>query len=210
MKANRLRAHGWLFVCRLWPGACGRWIRYRTSRRGGQIALDLGAGGPGRAETLGVDTHPGADVVWDLRLGLPWADGSVASIFSDHCLEHLALTDMFDVLRECHRVLHKGGQLRISVPHIDPYVSAWLKGDFAFLSEMISDVPGGEDDLYGTAFDRISWLLLRDGDHRAMFDAESIKHKLSLAGFGNVEQVQYEPAVDGPIRFSSIYLVARK
>ena len=178
--------------------------------KSGDLKLDLGAGGPGRRGTIGVDLHPNADMVWDLTRGIPCDDDCVSAIFSDHFLEHLSLVEVVQVLKECHRVLKPGGRLRFTVPHIDPYIDAWLRGDAAFIASKITDIPQSQESLYGTPFDRISWLLLRDGEHRALFDRESILHKVKLAGFEQVNTVKFDLDVDQNPRFSSVYVEAIK
>jgi SAM-dependent methyltransferase len=172
--------------------------------------LDLGAGGAGRAGTIGIDLDPRADLVWDLAHGIPADDDSIDAIHSDHFFEHLALRDVVCLLADCHRVLRVGGRLRFTVPHIDPYVDAWLAGDKAFIDAKITDVPPDQAALYATPFDRISWLLLRDGEHRSLFDRRSIVHKVELAGFDRVTVDEYRPSLDGSPRFSSVYVDAVK
>lgn len=175
-----------------------------------QIELDLGSGGPGREGSIGIDLHPQADVVWNLQRGIPLSSNSVATIYSDHFLEHLPLVDVFNVLCECYRVLTPGGKLRFTVPHIDPYIEAWIKSDFKYIASKISDVPPSQKHLYQTCFDRISWLLLRDGEHKSMFDKQAILDKVKLAGFKKVSATVFDPASDRNPRFSSIYVEALK
>jgi len=134
----------------------------------------------------------------------------VAEIRSDHCFEHLELPIVLDVLRECHRVLVPGGALDFTVPHIDPYLEAYQRRDFGFLRDKIVDVPSQQSELYGTCFDLIAWLLLRSGEHKSLFDRDSIVAKVRLAGFEDVQTRGYDPARDGDPRFSSVYVVAIK
>jgi ubiquinone/menaquinone biosynthesis C-methylase UbiE len=46
----------------------------------------------------------------------PFPDGSVLAAYSSHTLEHLYLDQAQDVLRECYRVLVRGGTLRLALP----------------------------------------------------------------------------------------------
>ena len=66
------------------------------------------------------------------------------------------------------------------------------------------------EELYNTCFDRISWLLLRSGEHKSMFDRESIVHKIHLAGFNQVKIDCFDPKIDLNQRFSSICVEAIK
>jgi predicted SAM-dependent methyltransferase len=180
------------------------------SRSTAPISLDLGCGPTKRPGFVGIDLSETADVRWDLRWGLPFADNTIAEIRSDHFLEHLELPMVVTVLSECHRALRSGGSLDFTVPHFDPYLDAYLRHDFEFLKENIYDVPRDQEDLYDTCFDRIIWLLYRDGGHQSMFDTESILAKVRLAGFTSVTTREYDSTRDVNQRFSSIYVVAIK
>ena len=49
-------------------------------------------------------------VVWcDVNRGLPYPEGSVHKVYSSHMLEHLERKKGESFLRECFRVLKKGG-----------------------------------------------------------------------------------------------------
>ena len=159
---------------------------------------------------MGLDLSPDADIQWDIRWGLPFDDNSVIEIRSDHFLEHLELPMVVEVLRECRRVLVPGGMLYFTVPHLDPYVDAYLRRDWQFLKEKITDIPEGQEDLYSTCFDRIAWLLHRAGEHKSLFDRDSVIAKLRVVGFTDVRIREFDPNRDINWRFSSIYVGAVK
>lgn len=80
--------------------------------------VDLGCGTLKKARD-GVDRFyaPGVDYVVDLDspdVRLPFADSSVESIITHHCLEHIQ--HLIPLMDECYRVLVDGGPLRIVVP----------------------------------------------------------------------------------------------
>jgi predicted SAM-dependent methyltransferase len=199
---------------RAWRRMVGRRVALRRARqlytRHEPLRIDIGCGATPRPGFVGVDLHPAADIHWDLAWGLPFADETVVEIRSDHCFEHLELPRVVEVLRACHRVLVPGGQLDFSVPHIDPYLEAYARRDRDFLHEKIVDVPAEQAALYDTCFDRIAWLLLRSGEHRSLFDRESILHKTHLAGFHDVRTRDVDPDRDPDPRFSSVYVVATR
>lgn len=76
------------------------------------MKLHLGAG-PLRLE--GWENH---DSEVDLRQPLPWKDGSVDFIFTEHCVEHLFQREVWNFFVECRRILKPGGVVRTSVPSI--------------------------------------------------------------------------------------------
>ena len=70
---------------------------------------------------LDVVSHPGV-YFWDCRSGLPFSDGAVAAIYSEHFFEHLDLkSEARPFLRECLRCLQPGGVLRMVVPDAGAY-----------------------------------------------------------------------------------------
>jgi predicted SAM-dependent methyltransferase len=82
------------------------------------LAIDIGCGAVKRAGCVGVDKEagPGVDHVVDVeREPLPFADRSVATIFSAHCLEHLAEHAL--VFHEISRVAVNGAALEIWTPY---------------------------------------------------------------------------------------------
>ena len=175
-----------------------------------EICLDLGCGSMKRPRFIGIDLSIYADIIWDISWGIPFNDNSIKEIRSDHFFEHLELPVLYKTLQECYRVLVPGGILDFTVPHIDPYIKAYLKNDFNFIKNKIYDIPNGQYFLYSTCFDRISWLLLRSGEHKSCFDKRSIIEKLKKVGFKDVITRKYDKKRDINKRFSSIYIVAKK
>jgi hypothetical protein len=55
--------------------------------------LDIGCGLNSHPNLINLDYlwHPGVDVCWDTTRGLPFADGTLRGVFSEHCLEHFPL-----------------------------------------------------------------------------------------------------------------------
>jgi len=82
------------------------------------LRLDIGCGLNKRAGHIGVDRYKGSNAEHILNIEhepLPFADNSVDSIFTSHCLEHIE--DIIFVMNEFWRVLKWGGELKIHVPH---------------------------------------------------------------------------------------------
>ena len=64
----------------------------------------------------------------DLTKKFPWADSSIAIVYSSHTLEHFSKEDGQRFLVECHRVLRKDGIIRIVVPDLHHDVIEYLEG----------------------------------------------------------------------------------
>lgn len=58
----------------------------------------------------------------DVTKRLPWADGTVDFIFTEHMVEHLKPTEAWGFFEECRRILRSGGVVRTTVPSI---VKVW-------------------------------------------------------------------------------------
>ena len=73
-----------------------------------------------------------ADKKLDLTKGLPYSEGSVSHIYSEHFIEHLSYVDFKKLLFDCYRVLIKGGVVRFSTPNlkwiVDCYITNNLEG----------------------------------------------------------------------------------
>jgi len=56
------------------------------------------------------------DVDVDITKPLPFKDGSCSHLYAEHCLEHISHQEAWNFFTECHRILAKGGRLRIAIP----------------------------------------------------------------------------------------------
>ena len=91
--------------------------------KGDPVILELGCGPGKKPGHIGIDIIdlPHVDIVADLEDGLPFLpNGSVDVIHANSILEHIR--NFEPLLRDITRVLRKGGQARIFVPHFsNPY-----------------------------------------------------------------------------------------
>ncbi len=91
------------------------------------LAIDIGCGWAKRPGFIGVDKDAVPDVEHRVdveREPLPFADRSVGTIFTSHCLEHLA--DQALIFREMSRVAVNGAGLEIWTPY------AWTDEAFIY------------------------------------------------------------------------------
>jgi SAM-dependent methyltransferase len=177
---------------------------------GQPVRLELGGGDFRRSGWLSIDATDGAQIRLDLRRALPFPNGSVAEIHSEHFLEHLRYPDeVMGILREAWRVLAPGGLFSFSVPNVRPYAEAYVRDDLDWLRDRVYDRPpgGAYDD---TALDVLAWFALREGEHLTLFDGENACHRMRLAGFSEVKTREFDPARDYNRRESSVYVEGRK
>lgn len=92
------------------------------------LLLNIGAGTQKLPGFVNIDIEPGADIVLDVRKGLPFASNSVDGIYSEHFIEHVVQGDICFFLRECRRVLAPGGIMRVATPDLDEIIADYVRG----------------------------------------------------------------------------------
>jgi predicted SAM-dependent methyltransferase len=63
----------------------------------------------------------------NLRAGIPFPEGSFEVVYHSHVLEHFSRPEAVAFLRECRRVLKKGGIIRIVVPDLESLARTYLQ-----------------------------------------------------------------------------------
>jgi len=126
---------------------------------------------------------------YNLLTEWPFADESVQYIAGSHFIEHLDLNHGMAFAKECHRVLKKGGVLRLSCPDMEIYAKNYVSRNKNFFdNELIKEwccfkkaVTPGEI-FIAKAYDS-------GGSHKWFYDFESLKHVLEAAGFRDIRKV---------------------
>jgi predicted SAM-dependent methyltransferase len=179
-----------------WIGAVIRNRRFQLRAAHVRSAryLDVGCGPNTHQGFINLDYlwHPGVDVCWDIRRGLPFADGSLQGVFSEHCLEHFPLADGIGLLREIRRVLTPRGIARLVVPDGELYLRTYAR--------QLAGAPGDrfpyqEQDAAGalwTPMVSVNRIFYQDREslfgHRTIFDFQLLRAALFQAGFAGVER----------------------
>jgi hypothetical protein len=90
--------------------------------------LNIGCGDRFHPEWTNLDfeSHAGGVMAHDLRTGLPFPDATFDAVYHSHVLEHFDAEKGAALLRECHRVLRKGGIIRIAVPDLERIAQLYL------------------------------------------------------------------------------------
>ena len=143
---------------------------------------------------LDVDWRRGLDICWDVRKGLPFADNEIPGVFSEHCLEHIAVAECAAVIREVFRILVPGGRFRLILPDAELYLRAYLDrvsgGEARFPFEDASDA--------GVHALPITYVnsVFRDHGHQFAYDFAYTQVLLREAGFANVNRCAYRQGDD--------------
>jgi predicted SAM-dependent methyltransferase len=164
--------------------------RLRAYHRRQGLKLNLGCGAhrlDGWVNVDGAARHP-VDLRIDLRRPLPFGDGSSELVFSHHVLEHLEYPDeALAFLRECRRVMAPQGVLRVVVPDLERYARNYLTEEGRV---QLGGLIGETEPLNEPA----EWLhegLWRYHAHLFAYDESTLAGLLRLAGFTNVERVEF-------------------
>ncbi len=109
----------------------------------------------------------------DVRKGLPIGDAGVSGVYSSHFLEHLTEPMARRFLAECRRVLRPGGCLSVVVPDLQRMVQYYAERTWS-----------GDELVDAMAFVAASWE-----PHKWMYDQDTLSHRLTDAGFGEVRRL---------------------
>lgn len=126
-----------------------------------RLLRKVGIVSPLRAERLArVDPQI---LCWDLRRGIPFADGTFDVVYHSHFLEHLDRNVASIVLTECRRALKPGGILRVVVPDWEKLTHWYLDA----LRDWDAGKPGAPQ-RHGTAmYDLIDQMVRNDASGSA-------------------------------------------
>ncbi len=112
----------------------------------------------------------------DLTKSIPFPDNTINNIYSSHFFEHLTYNQSEILLKECFRVLKKGGIIRIAVPSLDQEVQeiklalyAYENGDFHKIQKYVTSESSGYNSIFN--------------NHRFMFNYQLIFKHLEKVGF---------------------------
>lgn len=187
-RANRLSAPFYDHLARR------RTARFLENLNQKDLLVNVGCGYRPLPGWVNVDIARGyADVVWDIRKGLPFNDQSCAAIFCEHVIEHLSREDGLNLLREFHRILQPGGVVRISTPDAGRFLKSYVNGD-GFLNH-----PGFGDHV-SNPLDRINMMMRENGQHLWVYDEASLIAALSLSGFKEIVRQQFAESLSGEMK----------
>ncbi len=176
--ANRLASpfHSWL--------ARRRTISLLQSLPSSGTLVNIGCGYRPLSGWVNLDLVPGqADMIWDIRDGLPFRDQTIEAIFCEHVIEHLTAADGMLFIKECRRVLQCGGVLRLSTPDARKYLFSYVYEDEFLKQHRFGD--GSR-----LPIDLINQMMRENGHHLWVYDVLSLTRLLREAGFQNVQVME--------------------
>ena len=145
--------------------------------------LHVGCGNVKLLGWLNIDVEPSADLVIDVREGLPFHDNSVGFIYNEHFFEHLTYEEGEKALREFWRCLNKGGVLRIATPDLDVLIQKYNRG---FKNQ----------DWFPAGFEFVKTkgmainMFFRWWGHQYLYNEEELTGQLIKVGFQNIKRCE--------------------
>ena len=182
--------------------------------------VQIGGGSHILKDFLNIDIIPPADLICDVREGLPLKSGSVEYIFSEHFLEHIdyPISVKF-FIKECYRVLKPKGLFVIGVPDSKLIVKHYINRNNRFYKKAIKKWYSNRNCLkhFNTYIDLLNYHF-RDQDddqkynpHLWAYDKEKIYSLLKKTGFTKIKNWKFNESIANINRkFGSIYIVAEK
>lgn len=157
-------------------GKCTRYL-FRPRLPAGEVNLHLGCGAIQHPRFINIDGMPGGHIhfIRDIDNLSIFKTGSVDLIYASHCLEHFSHLALPAVIAEWHRVLKKGGTLRLSVPDFDLLLDIYRANGDA-IESVVGILMGGQDYRYNF--------------HMSLFNRDYLQKLLDAAGFARVEPWQ--------------------
>lgn len=120
----------------------------------------------------------------DLRGELPDGDNSVDYIYCSNVLEHFEKYESTAILKECWKVLKKGGMIRVVLPDLNKLIENYTTADNFNLEYF-----GYNKDQYNGFIGRFKRLFIRG--HQWMYDKNSFKALLKEVGFLNINEQKF-------------------
>lgn len=179
--------------------------RYATAK---DLKLNVGCGNNLKTGWVNIDCSANANLQLDMREQMPFPNGSVQMIYSEHFLEHLNYPDdARRFLSESFRVLEPGGTFSVGVPDAGGALLGYANA---------CDRRQGESNPWHpewckTEMEHINFLFRQGFDHRFAYDFETMEHALKEAGFVGIRRREFDPGLDSKIRQSgTLYVNAVK
>ena len=123
----------------------------------------------------------------DATQRFPFADGTFQYVYTEHMIEHVPYPQGTLMLRECHRVMRKGGVIRVITPDLAAIIGLYRSGLSAIQKEYLSwfcqaFVPAEYPHNAASAIN----AMFRQWGHQFIYDEATLAEAMRAAGFRSV------------------------
>jgi predicted SAM-dependent methyltransferase len=175
------------------------------------LQLHFGCGPNHKAGWINIDLMDStADLALDLREPLPFADGSVKHVYSEHAFEHLTYPDEANrLLAESLRVLAPGGIFDVGVPdteraiydyYVERNAEKLARARELWHKEAWIDLP----------LHQLNYHFYQGTEHKYAWDCETLSNVLAKAGYVDIGRRAFDPNLDNQNRSGGLYVRAHK
>lgn len=121
-----------------------------------KIKLNLGCGKAIKKKFINLDfyKHPNTkvDIVTNLNKKMPFNDFSIDYIYSSHLLEHLTWIKGEKLIKDCFRVLKKGGKIRLLIPDFKKIFKSYINKDHRFFRVFMNNLNNNDLKYYSAVY----------------------------------------------------------
>lgn len=182
--------------------------------------IQIGGGKHTLEGYLNIDIVPPADLVCDLREGIPLDNECSEFIFTEHFFEHVDYPKSSKkIISEFFRILKPGGQIVLGVPDTELVAKNYVSKNMEYYDLALSTWYKNRDCLndFNTYVDLLNYHM-RDQDddekynpHYWGYDFEKLESLFKNAGFSDIKKWDFDPTIANPKReWGSIYVIATK
>ena len=157
-------------------------------RQTAQPKLQIGSGASNPAGWLNTDIEPGPGQAYlDATKPMPFADGSLHYIFGEQVIEHLTYDEGLGFFKEAHRVLIKGGKLRLITPNMLSFLALFTDQKPASYMARKLDFHYWPKDTVDPACLIFNYEM-RSWGHQFIYTPKMMRARLEEAGFTQIRQ----------------------
>lgn len=157
---------------------------------------------------LNVDIWVGFEGVafMDATKPFPLSDNSFDYIFSEHMIEHISLDEADFMLKECSRILKKGGKIRVATPALDNFANWIINGFPKEFEDYHQNLSSGS---FKTPIPMLPDFALNyityNYAHRFIHSRKTLKYLLERHNFKNIVEVKPRESSDPQLQNLEIH-----
>ena len=125
------------------------------------------------------------DMYVDITKLLPFRTNSAKYLYSEHLIEHIEVEKISIFFKEAHRVLKKGGILRVATPDLNHIARKYLSRDW----KRQDWLTWPEYRFIKTPAEMLN-IALRWWGHKYLYDETELRRRLKESGFKKLKRVE--------------------
>jgi SAM-dependent methyltransferase len=133
----------------------------------------------------------------DVSKGIHYGDDTVDKIYSSHLLEHIPRDRGVSFIKECHRVLKRGGVMRLVVPDLFFHAERYVEATRALIGrEKLPEDRTLHDVFLNTIYGAYLKKRRYGAEHYYMYDLPTLVSILKNSGFENIKKCKFKEGAD--------------